>query len=85
MAGIENLSRRSVFGPTLETNLQSFENQIYNQNPQLQRTGVANNYGLTNKQIQDIINYGQGRGSVGDMLKNIFAEDIFRLQNKTRR
>ena len=82
MAGIENLSRRSVFGPTLETNLQSFENQIYNQNPQLQRTGVANNYGLTNKQIQDIINYGQGRGSVGDMLKNIFAEDIFNYKTR---
>ena len=83
MAGIKELLKQPMFSPTLGANLQSVENQIYSQNPNLQETVAPNNLGLTNKQIQDIINFGQGRGSEGDMLRNIFAEDI--LDYKTNR
>tara|TARA_R100001163_G_C5047672_1_gene184823 strand:+ start:702 stop:1544 length:843 start_codon:yes stop_codon:yes gene_type:complete len=85
MAGIKDLYKRiGMLTPTMGTGLQSLENQIYSQNPHLQETITPNNMGLSNKQIRDIINFGQGRGSEGDMLKNIFAEDIFEMEKSLK-
>ena len=80
MAGIEDLYKRiGVLTPTMETDLQSLENQIYAQNPHLQNKVTPDNLGLSNQQVQSIINFGKGRGSEGDLLKNIFNKERYAL------
>ena len=84
MAGIEDLIKRNTLTPTLGAGLQSLENQIYAQNPHLQNKVTPDNLGLSNQQVQSIFNFGKGRGSEGDLLKNIFSEDISNIKNNLK-
>ena len=87
MAGIEDLINNNLYRslkPTLGTGLQSLENQIYAQNSHLQNEIAPDNLGLSNQQVRSIFNFGKGRGSEGDLLKNIFSEDISNIKNNLK-
>jgi hypothetical protein len=84
MAGIEDLKKRTAMIPTMNTGLQSLENQIYAQNLHLQNKVTPDNSGLSNQQVRSIINFGEGRGSEGDLLRNIFNKDIFNIKNNLK-
>ena len=87
MAGIEDLINNNLYRslkPTLGTGLQSLEDQIYAQNPHLQNEIAPDNLGLSNQQVRSIFDFGKGRGSEGDLLKNIFSEDISNIKNSLK-
>ena len=81
MAGIKDLNKRTAMTSTMDAGLQSLENKIYNQNSNLQNKIAPDNLGLSNQQVQSITEFGKGRGSEGDLLKNIFSEDISNIKN----
>jgi len=81
MAGIKDLNKRTAMTSTMDAGLQSLENKIYNQNSNLQNKIAPDNLGLSNQQVQSITEFGKGRGSEGDLLKNIFSEDVSNIKN----
>tara|TARA_R110000787_G_scaffold43902_1_gene107559 strand:- start:1 stop:819 length:819 start_codon:yes stop_codon:yes gene_type:complete len=81
MAGIKDLNKRTAMTSTMDAGLQSLENKIYNQNSNLQNKIAPDNLGLSNQQVQSITEFGKGRGSEGDLLKNIFSEGVSNIKN----
>jgi len=87
MAGIEDLINNNLYRslkPTLGAAGQSLEDQIYAQNPHLQNEIAPDNLGLSDQQVRSIFDFGEGRGSEGDLLKNIFSEDISNIKNSLK-